>query len=238
VRAATFALAAVGLAAGAHVLANGTAPSWRVCAAAGAVIGLAARGAAERERGLAPIAAAMVGLQGALHCLFSLFPATPARSVPATGLPLSTVRTLWCHGAMPIVHATSLTHAMPGMTMPGMGGLAVPAGSVGTGQASTGAMSMGAGGCGVGMLVVHLVVAVLLAWWLRWGEGSVWALARSARRVVVLILWMRLPVTAPVFGLAGPLRRLAEARGRRLRSLLLRHSLVLRGPPAAPLVSS
>jgi hypothetical protein len=82
------------------------------------------------------------------------------------------------------------------------------------------------GGLSPAMISAHLLAAVLSAWWLWRGERSAWALAR--RLVRRIVPWFAV-VLAP-----------APARPSIPRTVLvvrpvvavLRHSLVLRGPPA------
>jgi hypothetical protein len=81
-------------------------------------------------------------------------------------------------------------------------------------------------GISPGMISAHVLVAVLAAWWLRRGERSAWALARRvARRIVRWLAVVLAPAPArPVLPRVLLVVRPVAA--------VLRHSLVLRGPPA------
>lgn len=76
------------------------------------------------------------------------------------------------------------------------------------------------------MISAHVLAAVLSAWWLWRGERSAWALARRlARRIVSWSAVVLAPAPArPVIP-----RTLLVVRP---VAAVLRHSLVLRGPPA------
>ena len=83
------------------------------------------------------------------------------------------------------------------------------------------------------MVYLHVIMAALIAVWLRHGERRAWAAARRAAAAVVT-LWRALvalferPVPARPFG--GP----PETEPvRQPPWVLLRHSVVRRGPPAA-----
>lgn len=73
------------------------------------------------------------------------------------------------------------------------------------------------------MLAAHAVAGAVIALWLRVGERRLW---RAARRcLTVLLVWLPRPVVVVVAaGDGDPVVGV---------SALLRHSIVLRGPPAA-----
>lgn len=79
-------------------------------------------------------------------------------------------------------------------------------------------------GSGMGMTVAHLLAAVVAAWWLRRGERAAWTFARRAfARLVHPLVLSHDPVVVAV-----PCTVLVV----HLMVMLLRHVLVLRGPPA------
>jgi hypothetical protein len=87
-----------------------------------------------------------------------------------------------------------------------------------------------AGFGGVSMTLVHLVAAVVSAWWLRRGERAVWGLARKVAATLARPAFALLTEPAP------PVTRSSSApratRTPRLRGAVLRHVLVRRGPPS------
>ncbi|WP_245930320.1 hypothetical protein [Allonocardiopsis opalescens] len=90
----------------------------------------------------------------------------------------------------------------------------------------------GSGGDGGSMLLAHLLAVVVSAWWLRRGEAAGFAFARFVRAVLLGLLarWFDRP-PAP----DRPRRAPAPApRPRAAAVRLLRHVVVLRGPPRAP----
>jgi hypothetical protein len=217
-RAGVFALAAVVLAAAAHATGHGVAPSWPVAGIAAAAVFAAARAAAGRERSFAGIAAAMVAVQAGLHAGFMLVPPMPAADSPAGAM----ARVLCGHRLASAPAAFPPVAGMPGMA--GMGGAA---------HAHPAGFDLAGGPDGWGMLAAHLAAALLLAWWLRSGEAAVWALARSSRRVVLHLLVILWPVLGPTSLTRARQWARHQTRVRRLRCQLLRHTLVLRGPPPA-----
>ncbi len=85
---------------------------------------------------------------------------------------------------------------------------------------------------GLGMTLAHLLAAVVSAWWLRRGERGAWLLARLAAGALLRPLLLSLQVAEV---LDGPAVVPGEAVLPRPRSPVLRHVLVLRGPPAGAL---
>ncbi|MGX4735569.1 hypothetical protein [Kitasatospora griseola] len=238
-RAAVFAVGCVLLAAVAHVLMSGRPVAAPVLAAA--LGGTAVLGwlTARRERGPLLVTALTVGVQAALHTLFSLGRAAPeaAAAVP-DGLAARWAHLLLCNaGPLTDEQAARLIEAAgldPGTILGGTAaGLADPAAMPGMAHH---AMAMGTGQHnGVGMLVAHLLAALLLGLWLAAGERAVHGLARTvAARLfapVLLLLGLVRPVRPPLR------RRRPRAEARRPRSRLLVHSLATRGPPALAAVA-
>ncbi|MGF7235913.1 MAG: hypothetical protein ACQSGP_13270 [Frankia sp.] len=226
-RAAVFAVAAVTLAATAHAAGDGMAPAPRACALAVALVFVGALLAAERERSFVGIAGGMVAVQAALHAAFMLAtPISGGESPAAAALSRAMSRPESSPAYAPTGHAASSMAGMAGMAgMPGMG-------SAGTSASPW--SSLFGGPDAIGMLTAHLIAALLLAWCLRRGEAAWWALVRATSAVGRhLGLVFRIILVTP----AGPARVRVWARGsdaiRRPRFRLLRHALVLRGPPTA-----
>jgi hypothetical protein len=92
------------------------------------------------------------------------------------------------------------------------------------------------GPTGVRMTLAHLVAAAVSAWFLWRGEKAVWSLAR---RIAALAAWSirwvhASPRTVPA---PGPVRVRSYDVPLPARAVL-RHSVVLRGPPRCSQVSS
>ncbi len=85
-------------------------------------------------------------------------------------------------------------------------------------------------GNGLGMTLAHLVAAIASAWWLRRGERHAWRLARLAART--LLRPLRALPTAPAAVEGGTCTVPSGPAEAPARTALLRHVLVLRGPPA------
>ncbi|MET7479142.1 hypothetical protein ABZT17_32940 [Streptomyces sp. NPDC005648] len=81
---------------------------------------------------------------------------------------------------------------------------------------------------------VHVAAALALTWWLRRGEAALWSLLRrTAALVPGLLAWWRVSGGAlRVPDAPDSVRRPCAEGPRPLRSLLLRHALRRRGPPA------
>ncbi|MFF5262352.1 hypothetical protein ACFY4C_25725 [Actinomadura viridis] len=85
------------------------------------------------------------------------------------------------------------------------------------------------GGRSLGMTAAHLLAALASAWWLRRGERRAWRLARQAARVpAVPFLLVTAAPGVPARWIAVPP---CPPRVRPAVAVL-RHVLVLRGPPA------
>jgi hypothetical protein len=85
---------------------------------------------------------------------------------------------------------------------------------------------------GLGMTLAHLLAGVVSAWWLRRGERGAWRLARMAAAAL-----LRPPLLSSHVAevLDEPAVIPGEAVMPRPRSPVLRHVVVLRGPPAGAL---
>ncbi|GGQ67311.1 hypothetical protein GCM10010195_23590 [Kitasatospora griseola] len=235
-----FAVGCVLLAAVAHVLMSGRPVAAPVLAAA--LGGTAVLGwlTARRERGPLLVTALTVGVQAALHTLFSLGRAVPEAAAPVPdGLAARWAHLLLCNaGPLTDEQAARLVEAAgldPG-AIPGGGAAAALADPAAMPGMAHHAMAMGAGQHnGVGMLAAHLLAALLLGLWLAAGERAVHGLARTvAARLfapVLLLLGIVRPVRPPLR------RRRPRAEARRPRSRLLVHSLATRGPPAVAAVA-
>jgi hypothetical protein len=77
----------------------------------------------------------------------------------------------------------------------------------------------------VAMLLAHLAATILLAWWLRHGERRIWAALRRCAQVLLR--------AAPPLPTGTGLRPAFAEAAVLARPAMLRHAVVLRGPPAA-----
>ncbi|MDH6135605.1 hypothetical protein P3T37_005021 [Kitasatospora sp. MAA4] len=208
-RAVPFATVCVVLSAAGHVFASGGALPLPALLLGWLAICAMATAAAGRERSLRALCVGLLGAQAALHLLFQL--AQPA----APGTP-----------------------AMPGMAgMAAMPGMAPPEPS----HAHAALLGMSAQ-----MLAAHLLAALAAGWWLRRGEAAIWRLVRmtakaadaAARACTAAVGSALLLAAARPGALAAPAARRLPAGwdddgAHRLPTpLLLRHSVIRRGPPA------
>ncbi|MGW2023174.1 PE-PGRS family protein [Streptomyces decoyicus] len=212
-----FATVCVLLTALGHVLSSGSPLPWYVVIAS--VVGASAGGwcFARRERGPVVVGLLTAGTQAALHTAFALSQMAPER---ADG-PWSPGRLWWkvmaCEGAAPLPSARfgdgPAADAMPGMPP---------------------SLHEGMHGGGHSMLVAHLLVAALSAWWLWGGEQAAFRVVRT----VALFLFRRVfAALRPVPPAVPENARVPRQRPRRaLRELLLAHVVSLRGPPQEPAV--
>ncbi|WP_117199247.1 hypothetical protein [Nocardiopsis sp. TNDT3] len=83
---------------------------------------------------------------------------------------------------------------------------------------------------GARMLVAHVVAGAVCAWWLRQGEAALFAYLRLAAAALLPVLVLAAPRLVPERVPSAPL---PERRTPAPAAPYLRHSLVLRGPPAA-----
>ncbi len=96
------------------------------------------------------------------------------------------------------------------------------------GSVAAGAQAMADASGSGGMLLLHLAAAAVCAWWLRQGEAALFAYLRLVAAALLPLLLVVLPrVPAP----PRAVRPTAPAPPRPTAPYL-RHSLVLRGPPA------
>ncbi|MDA0567451.1 hypothetical protein LG943_24460 [Streptomonospora sp. S1-112] len=198
-----FAAVCVGVSALGHGLASGHGLAWPVVAAGAALVFAALWPAARRERGLAALCGWMLWGQAALHVLFSL----AAPDAPR--------------------HHDAHAHAGAGPAPPCAG--CCFGGLLGA-SAGFGGIGPGTDGEGGGMALAHLAAALASAWWLRRGEAAAFRLAGlvgSLLSTLVALGAAESPVPCapprPLPAVGGPAR--APAHG------LLRHTVVLRGPP-------
>ncbi|WP_327702457.1 PE-PGRS family protein [Streptomyces decoyicus] len=212
-----FATVCVLLTALGHVLSSGSPLPWYVVIAS--VVGSSA-GVwcfARRERGPVVVGLLTAGTQAVLHTAFALSRLAPEQA----GGPWSLGRLWWkvmaCEGAAPLPSARfgdgPAADAMPGMPRSLHEGM------------HTGGQSM---------LVAHLLVAMLSAWWMWGGEQAAFRVVRT----VALFLFRRVFAALRPVPLAVPEdARVPQQRPRRaLRELLLAHVVSLRGPPEEPAV--
>ncbi|MEU9113760.1 PE-PGRS family protein [Streptomyces sp. NPDC048483] len=242
-RAAVFAAVCVLLAALGHVAMSDTAvPGWMLLAA-GTGTAAGAWCLAGRERGPLLVGLLTVGTQAALHSAFSLGQALADGGGERVSLARQWADTWLCgaqgmsladidaaqrmHQVQQAQHQMSAAHGLHD-GMPGMAGM-----SGAQGMSDMGGMHAMGGGAG-GMLAVHLLVALLSAWWLWGGERAAFRLVRavSARVFAPLVLILRILLPE-----APPAVRAARQEPRRaVRKLLLAHAMSLRGPPREPAV--
>ncbi|MBT2448592.1 hypothetical protein J7F03_16145 [Streptomyces sp. ISL-43] len=233
-RAAVFAAVAVALGAAGHSYMSGTdIPALGLLSAFGLTGGLAWL-AAGRRRGPLSITAAVLGVQAALHLVFS----ASAGSHHAAGADM---------GADAAHTAGPGSPSMAGMAdmadMAGMAGMAATAGTDAmSGMAGMGAgmggMAAGHAHDGLGMIAAHVLAGLLCALWLTGGEAAVFRLAAALAAGVLLaarplsrvlaLLWTRGTPVAP----APAGRPAAHERPRTLRGAVHAHTAERRGPPA------
>jgi hypothetical protein len=206
-RTAVFAAATTVLAALAHAASGTVLPPADVLLAAGVGVGIAAFGLTRRERGLPAVLGATLGGQLVLHLVLTL--SMVSSCAPAAG-----------------------TDAAGPPVMAGMG-----RGSDLRGCAAGSWLPMTAAGRSAGVMVgIHVLAALVLAWWLRRGERALarcavvvaGALAPVARRLAGA-----LPVLGPPLRCAVPGGVPVPRTGSRVRHPGLRGAQVWarRGPP-------
>ncbi|MGW3243211.1 hypothetical protein [Streptomyces sp. NPDC001070] len=226
-RAAVFTAVCVVLSAGAHMLVSGHGvPGWTLVVGWLTVFAVAAP-LAGRERSMPAIAAGLAAGQLALHVLFN------AGGVCGRGGGLAEIAgRLLCDE-----QATRLSAHAHGMAGVGhMGGMAGMAGMPPTAAEST-LLSYS-----LPMLLGHALAAVTAGWLLRRGEAALWRLlALSARGLAELsggalrhaLALVRVLLTGTAAAPAAvPAPRHAGDTGGAPRTVLLRHSMARRGPPA------
>jgi len=165
-----------------------------------------------KERSFCGIAAAVLLSELGLHLYFSSAQAAT--------------------GTISMSMAMGSSHNMAGMSMAGMSS-SMPMGSTG------GMAPMGHGLWG--MLAVHVAAGLVSAWWLRWGEASVFAVLRVvATTAVESVLRIALSLLRLAFGTWMPVAPVRRARDAWLipqpgRCALL-DVVVRRGPPTVAFV--
>ncbi|MFF7210784.1 hypothetical protein ACFZAU_09615 [Streptomyces sp. NPDC008238] len=228
-RAAVFTAVCVVLSAGAHMLASGHGvPGWTLAAGWLAVFAFVAP-LAGRERSMPAISTGLAGGQLVLHVLFNVGGICGGGGVAAiAGRLLCDERAAALPAHAHAVTGTGHMADMPGMTgMPGMS----PAVTESTMLSYS-----------LPMLLAHVVAAVTAGWLLRRGEAALWRLlALSARGLSELsgaalrhaVALVRLLLSGnPAAPCAVPGAGRADGPDRAPRTVLLRHSLARRGPPA------
>ncbi|KIZ16250.1 hypothetical protein [Streptomyces natalensis] len=226
-RAAVFAAVCVLLAALGHMAMSDTAvPGWMLLTA-GAATASGAWLLAGRERGPLLVGLLTVGTQAALHSAFSLGQALAGAGAERASLAQQWANT-WLCGAQGMSPADIAAAHRDMAGMPGMDAMA------GTGRTPAAHGMHAMGGDAAGMLAVHLLIAVLSAWWLWGGERAAFRLVRAVSARVfpplTLVLRIVLPETPPA------VRRARQEPRRAVRRLLLAHTRSLRGPPREPAV--
>ncbi|MET8902552.1 hypothetical protein ACFVGX_09530 [Streptomyces sp. NPDC127113] len=254
VRAAMFAAVCVVLAAVGHVLMSGTGLPWWVLGPAASAVGVVGWAFGARERGGRTVAALTVGVQTCLHLCFTLAQSAPSSGAGArdAGSVQAWARHLLCGenptpaqaaraydiaaqaGLIRPGHVPSAPDAAGTATAAGHGvhagaGLHEPAGITGL-HGMTGMHGM-AGTASWGMLAAHVLAAVLCGLWLAQGERAAFALLRACADRAFVPLRLVLAVLLPLA--ARPALRPRPRPCRRLRHLLLGHSVTTRGPPGA-----
>lgn len=230
-RAAVFTAVCVVLSAGAHMLASGHGvPGWTLAVGWLVVFAVVAP-LAGRERSMPAIATGLTGGQLVLHVLFNV-----GGVCGAGGIAEIAGRLLCDERAAALrshAHSAAGTGHMVGMpAMPGMPSAATESTML---------------SYSLPMLLGHVVAAVTAGWLLRRGEAALWRLvALSARGLAELsggalrhaVALVRLLLTGSP---AAPRAVLAPSRTggstRVPRTVLLRHSLARRGPPAYALAA-
>lgn len=230
-----------------HILMSGTAVPWWGMAAAFAATSATGWFLAGRERGLAAVVSATVGVQAVLHGGFSLAQAAAARP-PEPGASLTSLGRRWAQYLLcaPSVlrpqttgpaagtgstarHVMQDAHAMAGTHgTHAVHGMADGSASMAAALPTPTVHAMGSVSP-AGMLAGHLLAALVCGLWLAYGERGAFRVLRAvaARFLVPLRLLFRLPAPAH-----RPRVRLPRNhRVRTPRRLLLADALTSRGPP-------
>ncbi|MFD9129159.1 hypothetical protein [Kitasatospora sp. NPDC059571] len=225
VRSVAFATVSTALAAAAHTAAGGPV-GLRAIVAGWVLVWSAAALGAGRERALGAITGALVLSQLGLHLFFQ---ACHVLLAPVPGNPSAAAGGM---AGMP---------EMAGMTGHLHGGHAPVADAAGTAVRT--AAHAGLVGLSPGMLASHAAAALVTGWLLHRVEAALWRLMGLARTVRAVARRWRARVADTLAGLVGrrtvPAARPARTRRpplalpHRLRPVLLRHSVIRRGPPGA-----
>ena len=252
-RAAVFAALCVLVAALGHgAFSIGGIPLWALGTATAALY-LGARLLTRRERGLTAILAVMAGVQVGLHFFFELAQRGAAMPMPASAAPTATPPTMagmagmanapgmpalgrmWCGHKQPdltatLLHIGAIRPGGPANPANPTSAAAATAAAHAATTAATAATTM-TGGMTAGMLTVHVLAALVAAWWLRRGEAAAWSAAGSVglflfAPLLLLFTTVFAPATPTAAVVRTPAPRLGPGR-------LLRHFVTRRGPPVA-----
>ncbi|MET9464827.1 hypothetical protein ABZY44_08370 [Streptomyces sp. NPDC006544] len=257
-RAAMFAATCVLLSSLGHVLMSGTSVPWWTMAAAFAGTSAAGWLLAGRERGLAAVTAATVGVQAALHGAFALAQAAatvasgPGGSAGPGALARRWAQYVLCAppallpqppapaggGGGHAQHALHAVHAMADGVMTADGTMAdgamptAPSMAMPLPMAMPMPMSAGhdSGAMSpVGMLAVHLLAALFCGLWLAYGERGAFRVLRAVAARLLVPLRLFFRLPAPAH--RPRVRFGRDLRARVPRGLLLADALTSRGPP-------
>ncbi len=240
IRAAVFTVATVALALAAHLLGGGIVPQRHALVAIITVVWVGAFALAGRERGASFLGALVVSTQLALHAVFTVascaLPISGAGAA-AGGRADSTAawaKLLFCHHGPGSISAAQVATARSAM---GLASTDLPASTGAGAPAPTGSLLgsvlavLAQAGPATAMLVMHLLAALAMAWWLRRGERAAWA---AGGRVVALVAaQLRLHGFDPLSGLVSDPGAITVGRAM-VHEHRFAHSVGKRGPPAAP----
>jgi len=261
-RAAAFSAVCVALSATAHVIASGAGlPLWSLVLG-WAIVLCGVVPLAARERKLPGIALVLLIGELGLHLVFCLAQSRMSTAASTPNAAVALVERMLCGPAaahltpqnaalimrragLDPASAATLLREMHGTAASGMSQMAASSTST-----STHAMSL-ASMFTPSMLAAHLAAALVAGWLLRRGEVALWRIVRLealvVERVAVLSRLAALLAAAFIVALvAGVLEKCLSALRRRVRmlngdgrleSVLLAHSLLRRGPPAAVLTA-
>ncbi|MEU6965594.1 PE-PGRS family protein [Streptomyces chrestomyceticus] len=242
-RAGVFAAVCVLLAALGHALMSDAPVPWWVLLGAVTATALGAWSLAARERGPLFVTSLTLATQAALHCAFSFGQSVAATlsATAATGGEQASLAQRWAAslmcgtvGPIPQRDAEQLLHEAGigrryGEAMADMHASHSAHGAQAAHDMHAMHAMPGTDGSMTGMVVAHVLVALLSAWWLCGGERAAFRVVRtvSVRLFVPLALVLRAVLPEPPRP-ARPVRR--EPR-QPLRRLILVHVIWLRGPP-------
>ncbi|MCB5164069.1 hypothetical protein LG634_04360 [Streptomyces bambusae] len=190
-----------------HVMMSGHTVPWWVPAAGAAALGGPAWLLAARERRRTEVLVFAMAAQGLLHTAFSLVPqpagtgAAPAPTAGASG-------------------AGHLSMHHPPAPHP-------PAGTPPGGPEAMDHLAAG----GTRMLALHLLAALLCAWWLACGESAAFRILRAVGTRLAAPFRRPPHPPAPLVPHRPRVRHGRPAPARPLRRLLLSSALTFRGPP-------
>ncbi|MFE9428779.1 hypothetical protein ACFYNO_38195 [Kitasatospora sp. NPDC006697] len=234
-RAVPFALVCTLIAALGHHLAQGGPVAPGTLAAGFAAVLLPAAALGGRERSLGGIAAVLGLGQLGLHLLFH----AAGHAAMGAGLTVDQVAGRLVCNDMPGMRGT-LPAGTDAAALVGAAGLDPHAYQAGAPMAHAGPWWLL--GLTPLMLLGHLLAAAVAGWWLRCGEAAVWRAVRSTGRAARELtrwtapLYRALALLSALLGLrpsGAPSRpRRRTERHRLPLAVVLRHSVIRRGPPA------